>query len=51
MCKYGTSITLEKPALITLGTLLNAISRSEFEEGLAPDATVVAYENRPTVPA
>jgi len=45
--KYGTpllSITHEKLALITLGTLLNAISRSEFEEGLAPGATAVAYE-------
>lgn len=45
--KYGTpllSITHEKLALITLGTLLKAISRSEFDEGLAPGATAVAYE-------
>ena len=45
--KYGTpllSITHEKLALITLGTLLNAISRSEFDDGLAPGATAVAYE-------
>jgi DNA-directed RNA polymerase len=45
--KYGTpllSITHEKLALITLGTLLNAITRSEFEEGRAPGVTAVAYE-------
>ena len=45
--KYGTpllSITHEKLALITLGTLLNAITRSEFDLGLAPGATAVAYE-------
>jgi DNA-directed RNA polymerase len=44
---YGTplvSITHEKLALITLGKLLNAISSSEFEEGLAPGVTAVAYE-------
>ena len=45
--KYGTpllSITHEKLALITLGTLLNVISTSEFDEGLAPRTTPVAYE-------
>src|SRR5205823_1184507 len=44
---YGTpflSIGCEKLALITLGTLLNAISRSEFEDGVASGATAVAYE-------
>jgi DNA-directed RNA polymerase len=38
------SISHEKLALITLCTLLNAISRSEFEEGQDPATTVVAYE-------
>jgi DNA-directed RNA polymerase len=45
--RYGTallSITHEKLALITLGTLLNAVSESEFKEGLAPGVTAVAYE-------
>jgi DNA-directed RNA polymerase len=45
--KYGTpllAINHEKLALITLGTLLNAISRSEFDEGLEPRITSVAYE-------
>jgi DNA-directed RNA polymerase len=45
--KYGTpllSITHEKLALITLGSLLNAISRSEFDEGLAPGVTAVSFE-------
>ena len=45
--KYGTallSVHHEKLALITLGTLLNGISRSEFEEGLEPPITPVAYE-------
>jgi Autographiviridae RNA polymerase len=45
--RYGTpliSIDHEKLALITLGTLLNTISHSEFEEGLSPAATAVAYE-------
>ena len=43
--KYGVpllSIHHEKLALITLGTLLNAIARSEYAEGLAPNATSVA---------
>ena len=34
----------EKLALITLGTLLNTISQSEFEDGVAPAVTAVAYE-------
>jgi DNA-directed RNA polymerase len=38
------SIAPDKLALITLGTLLNAISRSEFEDGLEPGITAVAYE-------
>jgi len=38
------SIGCGKLALITLGTLLNAIGRSEFVDGLAPGATAVAYE-------
>jgi DNA-directed RNA polymerase len=45
--RYGTpllSINHEKLALITLGTLLNAISRSEIDEGLEPRITAVAYE-------
>src|SRR5437773_3823571 len=45
--RYGTpllSIHHEKLALITLGTLLNAISQSEFDEGTAPAVTSVAYE-------
>jgi DNA-directed RNA polymerase len=45
--KYGTallSIHHEKLALITLGTLLNAISSSEFEDGRAPRITPIAYE-------
>jgi Autographiviridae RNA polymerase len=45
--KYGIallSLEHEKLALITLGTLLNAISRSEFEDGLAPRITPIAYE-------
>src|SRR5262249_40913306 len=44
---YGTpllSINHEKLALITLGTLLNAISTSEFDKGVAPATTPVAYE-------
>jgi DNA-directed RNA polymerase len=45
--RYGTallSIHHEKLALITLGTLLNAISSSEFEDGQAPRVTPLAYE-------
>ena len=45
--KYGIpllSLTHEKLSLITLGTWLNAISRSEFDEGLTPAVTIVAYE-------
>jgi DNA-directed RNA polymerase len=38
------SLHHEKFALITLGTLFNAISRSEFEDGLAPRVTPIAYE-------
>src|SRR6476620_206555 len=43
--RYGTpllSINHEKLALITLGTLLNSISESEFEEAIAPAVTAVA---------
>src|SRR4051794_10859991 len=42
--KYGTcllSIAAEKLALITVGTLLNAITRSEFADGVAPGVTAV----------
>src|SRR6185295_2730372 len=45
--RYGTpllSIHHEKLALITLGTLLNTISESEFREGTAPAVTAIAYE-------
>jgi len=45
--RYATpppSISHEKLALITLGTLLNTISQSEFDEGVAPALTIVAYE-------
>jgi hypothetical protein len=45
--RYGIpllSITHEKLALITLGTLLNVISRSELDEGHAPATTAVAYD-------
>ena len=45
--RYGIpllSISHEKLGLITLGTLLNTISQSEFENGVAPAATSVAYE-------
>ena len=45
--KYATpllSLHHEAPALITLGTLFNAISRSEYEDGLAPAVTAIAYE-------
>ena len=45
--RYATpppSISHEKLALITLGTLLNTISQSEFDEGVAPALTSVAYE-------
>jgi len=45
--RYGTpllSISHEKLGLITLGTLVNTISQSEFENGVAPAATSVAYE-------
>jgi len=47
--KYGMplSITHEKLALITLGTLLNAIGRSEFDEGLAPGSTAASRERSP----
>jgi Autographiviridae RNA polymerase len=45
--KYATallSVGHEQQTLITLGTLFNAISRSEYEDGLAPAVTTVAYE-------
>jgi DNA-directed RNA polymerase len=45
--KYGTpllSLPAEKLALITLGTLLNTINRSEFEDGLDPAFTSLAFE-------
>src|SRR6266478_121489 len=45
--KYGTpllSITHEKLALITLGTMFNAITRSEFDDGSPPGATAISYE-------
>src|SRR5262245_35375243 len=45
--RYGTallSINHEKLALITLGTLLNTISQSEFNDGVAPAVTSVASE-------
>jgi DNA-directed RNA polymerase len=45
--KYGVpllSINHEQLALITLATLLNSICRSEFEDGLAPRRTPVAFE-------
>jgi DNA-directed RNA polymerase len=45
--KYGVpllSIGHEELALITLGTLFNAITRSECSEGSAPGCTSVAYE-------
>jgi DNA-directed RNA polymerase len=45
--KYGVpllSLGHQELALITLGTLFNAISRSEFEEYVPPRITPVAYE-------
>jgi DNA-directed RNA polymerase len=45
--RYGTpllSIDNEKLALITLCTLFNAITQSEFEDGVAPAVTNVAYD-------
>src|SRR5438270_9448275 len=45
--RYGTpllSIDHEKLALITLGTLVNTISQSEFEDGVAPALTSVEYQ-------
>src|SRR5215469_2340823 len=45
--KYGLpllSIHHEKLALITIGTLLNRISVSEFQDGLSPAVTAVARE-------
>jgi hypothetical protein len=44
---WGTvflSLNHEQFALITLATLLNSICRSEFEDGVAPPRTPVAYE-------
>src|SRR5262249_19210781 len=38
------SLTHEKLALITIGTLLNVITRSEFNDGLEPGGTAAAYE-------
>src|ERR1041385_4349753 len=45
--KYGVpllSINHEKLALITIGTLLNVITMSEFSDGIAPGVTAAAYE-------
>src|SRR5215472_2262539 len=45
--KYGTalvSLTHEKLALITLGTLFNAITSSEARDGSPPGVTAVAYQ-------
>src|SRR4029077_3420900 len=45
--RYATamlSIHHEKEALITLGILLNSISRTELDKGLAPALTAAAYE-------
>jgi DNA-directed RNA polymerase len=45
--RYATamlSIHHEKEALITLGMLLNSISRSELDKGLAPAVTAVASD-------
>ena len=45
--KYATafsSLRHEQLALITVATLLNAICRSEFEEGVAPLRTPVGYD-------
>ena len=45
--RYGTpllSINHEKLALITLGVLCNSISQSEFDDGVPPTVTSVAYE-------
>jgi DNA-directed RNA polymerase, mitochondrial len=38
------SLSGEKLALITTGTMFNAITRSEFEDGVAPAVTAVAKE-------
>ncbi len=38
------SVHAEPVALITLGIMFNAISRSEFNEGTAPGVTAVSYE-------
>ena len=45
--RYATallSLSHEKLALITLGTLLNIISRFELDKGLAPALTAAAYD-------
>src|SRR5213594_1583671 len=45
--RYATpllSISHDKLALITLGTLLNIISQYEFDDGVAPALTSVAHE-------
>ena len=45
--RYATpllSISPDKLALITLGTLFNSISQSEFDDGVAPALTSVSYE-------
>ena len=48
MPKYGIpllSLTPDTLALITIGTMLvNGITRSEYDDGLAPGATAVRYE-------
>src|SRR5881409_648766 len=45
--RYATpllSISPDKLALITLGTLFNSISQSEFDDGVAPALTSIEYE-------
>jgi DNA-directed RNA polymerase len=45
--KWGAallSLDPQKQALITLGTVLNSITRSEFDEGVAPGTTAIANE-------
>src|SRR5437870_1481617 len=45
--RYGiplSSVNHEKLALITLGTLFNSISQSEFDDGMPPAVTSVAYQ-------
>jgi hypothetical protein len=52
--KYGIlllSLDHEVLALITLCTLFNSISQSEFEDGVAPAPRIRLQRNRPEVPA